>query len=346
VAFRIGSVKEPTEKLKMRGLPVENTDFIGARLYNYFKIMILFRKNICQFLLQSKCKTSILGILWMLLFLSSPSLAQSGSLFVKSFFSQQLSRDWNYKIYLPVGYEDNSILNYPVIYLLHGTEGDENSWDFIFPVIDSLINTNQIPPLIAVVPATGTSWWVDTPSDKFESAFFENLIPEIDKQYHTNANRSGRGIVGYSMGGYGALRYALVYSELFGSAMILSAAIYHDLPPKDSSARSSGAFGSPFDEDLWKSKNYTTQLEKYLQTEIYVPLFIATGDDDWHHQEDFSFNVEQQAVYLYGKLNKEGGSPAELRIVNGGHSEEVWKKSFIEGSQYMFRYLNNINSTK
>jgi enterochelin esterase-like enzyme len=272
--------------------------------------------------------------------LSGFSYAQSSALFVNSFFSQQLNRDWNYKIYLPAGYEDKSYLDYPAIYLLHGSDGNENSWDFIFPVIDSLINTNQMPPLIAIVPATGTSWWIDTSSDKFESAFIKNLIPEIDKQYHTNADRSGRGIVGYSMGGYGALRYALAYSEYFGAGMILSAAIYHDLPPEGSSSRTSGAFGTPFSEDLWKSKNYTTRLEKYLQNEIYVPLFIATGDDDWNHEEDFSYNVEQQAVYLYGKLYKEGGSPAELRIVDGGHSEDVWRKTFIEGIRYMFRYLD------
>jgi len=323
----------------MRGLPVENTDFIGARLYNYFKIMILFRKNICQFLLQSKCKTSILGILWMLLFLSSPSLAQSGSLFVKSFFSQQLSRDWNYKIYLPVGYEDNSILNYPVIFLLHGTEGDENSWDFIFPVIDSLISKNLVSPLLAVVPVTGTSWWVDTSSDDYESAFIQNLVPEIDTEYRTTSDRCGRGIAGYSMGGYGTLRYALVYPEYFGAAMILSAALYNDLPSQGSSARTSGAFGTPFDEDIWRSRNYTTLLDAYLENEIVVPLFIATGDDDWNHKEDYAYNVEQQAVFLYEKLNKEGGSPAELRIVDGGHTEKVWKKTFIEGLQYMFRYL-------
>ena len=123
--------------------------------------------------------------------------------------------------------------------------------------------------------------------------------------------------------------------------MILSAALYHDQPPVGSSARESGAFGIPFDKELWKSRNYTSQLKIYFEKKIFVPLYIATGDDDWNHEEDFAFNVEQQAVYLYGKLHKEGGSPAELRIVNGGHITEVWKRCFIEGVQYMFRYLEN-----
>jgi enterochelin esterase-like enzyme len=141
------------------------------------------------------------------------------------------------------------------------------------------------------------------------------------------------------MGGYGVLRYSLVYPEYFGAAMILSASLYYNLPPEGSSARLSGVFGIPFDEDLWQSRNYINQLESYFEKGIYVPLFIATGDDDWNHEEDFRYNVEQQAVYLYGKLHKEGGSPAELRIVNGGHTEKFWKRTFVKGLQYMFRYL-------
>ena len=301
------------------------------------------QKGIYNLIHHSKILPIILSLVWLLSLLSGLSHAGSGTLLVKSFFSLQLDRAWNYKIYLPVGYENHEISDYPVIYLLHGSDGDEDAWDFIFPVIDSLSSKNLIPPLIAIVPATGTSWWVDSPSDAYESAFIQNLIPEIDKSYRTRADRYGRGIAGYSMGGYGALRYALAHSGIFGASMILSAALYYDLPPKGSSARSSGAFGKPFDKERWIARNYTSLLETYFKNREYVPLFIVTGDDDWNHEEDFSYNVEQQAALLYGKLHKEGGSPAELRIVNGGHTTKVWKKSFVEGVLYMFRYLKNSN---
>lgn len=290
-------------------------------------------------ILRSKILPTIFGSICLLFLLSVLSHAQSSILTVKSFFSPQLDRDWNYKVYLPVGYKDRVTSNYPVIYLLHGSKGDENDWDFIYPVLDSLIFTQRLPPLIAIVPVTGTSWWVDSDLSKFETAFFHDLIPEIDKEYRTITNRKGRGIAGYSMGGYGALRYALNYPEYFGSAMILSAAIYYQLPPNESSARTSGAFDVPFNEEVWNKKNYPAMLENYLKNELYVPLFIATGDDDWNHEEDIKYNVEQQAVYLYGKLYKEGGSPAELRIINGGHTKEVWSRAFVEGIHYMFKYL-------
>ena len=302
-----------------------------------FMINIMYKFHVLN--LYIKRLPAKLSILCLLTLLSIPTQVQSGSWYIESFFSPQLDRDWCYKVYLPAEYDSHGTSTYPVIYLLHGSAGDENSWDFIYPKIDSLISNEIIPALICISPSSGTSWWVDTAADKFESAFIQNLIPEIDKKFRTIKDRSGRGIAGFSMGGYGALRYSLQYPEYFGTGMVLSPALYQDLPPQGSSARSSGAFGMPFDENLWNSRNYPGHLQNYFEKNIFVPIFIATGDDDWHHDEDFTYNIEQQAVYLYGKLHKEGNSPAELRVVDGGHTEQVWTHAFIEGLQYMFRYL-------
>ena len=287
-------------------------------------------------------KTSNIILLLFLCFfnLASCSQKKQGLKIVKSFFSAQIKSDWKYKVYLPAGYHDNKEFKYPVVYLLHGSDGDEHDWDFIYPILDSLIVSKDIPPMISVSPSTGTSWWVNSESIPYESAFFQDLIPEIDNNFRTISKKEARGIVGFSMGGYGTLRYALGYPHYFGSAMILSAAIYDNLPPEGSSARTSGAFGIPFNEKTWNDRNYPSSLQYYLKNELQVPLFIATGDDDWNHEEGFEYNVEQQAVLLYGKLHKEGGSPAELRIINGGHTKDVWSRAFIEGIQYMFQYLH------
>ncbi len=261
----------------------------------------------------------------------------AGSISTQQFFSQELGRGWKYKLYLPDGYA-NSGLNYPVLYLLHGSGGDENAWDFGFSILDDLIAQQKIPPVIAVAPASGTSWWVDG-VETFETAFFDNLIPEVEKQYRTIKEREGRGLAGYSMGGYGVLRYALAYPETFVAATMLSPALYDGLPPLGSSARISGSFGDPFDEQIWTARNYPTILPDYLQKGVFVAIYIASGDDDFHHVEDFKFNIEQQATFLYGRLHKQGGSPAELRIVNGGHNTIVWEPTFSEGVQYMFKFL-------
>jgi len=149
-------------------------------------------------------------------------------------------------------------------------------------------------------------------SNPWETAFIKELIPYVTRKYHLTDHRDGRCVAGFSMGGYGALRYGLRYPELFSSAILLSPAIYNGLPPKESSARSSGAFGNPFQAALWNDRNYPAILQDYLKQENQVFFFISAGDDDWNHPEGFHYNIEQQVVLLYGLLNKKNNNPAEL----------------------------------
>lgn len=258
--------------------------------------------------------------------------------------SDMLGREWPCKVYLPGGY-DSTALRYPVIYLLHGSGGDENEWDRIYPVLDSLIAAGIIPPLITVAPASGTSWWVDG-RERFESAFFSDLIPAVDLRYRTIERREGRCVAGFSMGGYGALRYALARCDMFAAATLLSPALYAGQPPPESSARSSGAFGDPFEAVTWSERNYPAVLEAYLPQPHRTPIYILAGDDDWNHPEGFEYNIEQQAVLLYGLLNRRGDSPAELRIVDGGHSWRIWQPGFIAGIQYMMQFITLPDATK
>ena len=255
------------------------------------------------------------------------------STFVLHLESSTLQRTWNCKIQLPDGYDDTDT-RYTTIYLLHGSGGDENDWDEGLDIVDSLIKAKAIPPFITVSPSSGTSWWVDG-RERFESAVINELIPRIDADYRTISSREGRVVAGFSMGGYGALRYALLYSHLFDAAILLSPAIYAELLPGGSSARSSGAFGDPFNPQLWEASNYPSLLRIYREKKLPVSIYIACGDDDWNHEEGFRFNVEQQSTLLYGELRKNLASPAELRIMDGGHSWKVWKKAFTEGLHYV-----------
>ncbi len=81
-----------------------------------------------------------------------------------------------------------------------------------------MIAASDIPPIIAVMPdmpsSERASYYVDLqytgtdyPAEPVETAFFSDLIPHIDATYRTIADRNGRLIGGYSMGGYGAIRY-------------------------------------------------------------------------------------------------------------------------------------------
>lgn len=161
------------------------------------------------------------------------------------------------------------------------------------------------------------------------------LLPHVASLYRTVQTRGGRLIAGFSMGGYGALRYALNYPEAFGAATILSPALFEITPPPGSSARSSGAFGLPFDEQLWTRLNYPASLRTYSASEYTVPTFIAAGIDDWNEPAGWHFNVEYQAVILYEYLHRGMASPAQLHLRPGGHDWQFWSSILAEGLEYM-----------
>lgn len=250
--------------------------------------------------------------------------------------SENLGEVMAVRVYLPDGYDSQK--EYPFLLLLHGSGGDESDWDKGFPVLDALIAQGELAPLIAAAPASGTSWWVDG-EKAYETAMLRDILPYLMKKYKLSPYRDAWALAGFSMGGYGALRYAFMYHELFAGAILLSPALYDELPPDGSSARSSGAFGKPFSVERWRARNYPALLPNYLESEEAVHFFIGVGDDDWHHEEGLHYNIEQQTVKFYGVLRKIHKNPAELRIVNGTHNMALWLPLFDEGLRYLAKNL-------
>ncbi|MFM0246737.1 alpha/beta hydrolase [Paraburkholderia sediminicola] len=243
--------------------------------------------------------------------------ASASTVISRSFHSEALGRDWAYTIYLPTGYRHDAP-RIPVLYLLHGNNGDANDWltqGHLQTTADALIEHKDIPPVAIVMPQGGTDWYVDR-KEKMETAFFGDLLPEIETHYAVATQRGGRMIGGVSMGGFGALRYAMTQSELFCGALLLSPAIYANEPPLGSAARRVGVFGDrQFDPHVWHALNYPAQWERYMSRPYRLPMFIAAGDDDLTIQSDAS------SLYTHLRL---AGNPAALRIIDGGHTWDVW----------------------
>jgi endo-1,4-beta-xylanase len=137
-----------------------------------------------------------------------------------SFHSPSMEREVGYNVYLPPGYEQGSD-RYPVIYFLHGAGGNENSDAGGFAgLVAGQIAQKKIKPVICVFPNGGMSGYRDNAETKImvETMIVKELIPLIDKAYRTKANRDGRVLSGFSMGGGGAVRLALKFPELFSAA--------------------------------------------------------------------------------------------------------------------------------
>jgi S-formylglutathione hydrolase FrmB len=275
-----------------------------------------------------RCCAALIAVLAFGLSLSTPA----SEIVSREFAAATLARPWAYEVYVPSHY-DSSKLAYPVLYLLHGNNGNRHDWvrlGKIQATADALIARGDIPPAIIVMPDAGATWFVDR-REKMETAVIRDLIADVEKNFRALRAREGRLIGGLSMGGYGSLRFALKYPEMFAAAALLSPAIYDPLPPKNSGARRVGTFGAPdFDETVWRSLNYPTLWDAYLAKKIAVPMYINSGDDD-------EFYIEAEAVKLYSLL-RANQQPAELRIVNGAHSWTVWAGTIGDAMKYVFRY--------
>jgi enterochelin esterase-like enzyme len=246
---------------------------------------------------------------------------------MRSFHATSLERDWSYVVYLPSGYRADAA-RYPVLYLLHGNNGDAMDWvtqGDLQGTADTLIARHEIPPVVIVMPQGGTDWYVDR-KEKMETAFFADLVPEIESHFAVENERSGRAIGGVSMGGFGALRYTMEHPELFCGALLLSPAIYSGDPPPGSAARRVGVFGEhQFDAHVWRALNYPALWNGYFGRPWRVPIFIAAGDDD--------LVIQAESSLLYTRL-REAGNPAALRIVDGGHVWPVWRELLPAALKY------------
>ncbi len=141
----------------------------------------------------------------------------------RSYDSAAMQTKVGYNIYLPPGYGDTGNTNrYPVIYWLHGRGCSESNDQFPVSTVDAGIRSKVIPSLIFVYASGGgMSFYSDSFDGQWmaETTLIKELIPHIDTTYRTVANRNGRAIQGMSMGGFGALKLALKYPDLFSSAV-------------------------------------------------------------------------------------------------------------------------------
>ena len=141
----------------------------------------------------------------------------------RGYESAAMNTKVGYNIYLPPGYGDAGNTNrYPVIYWLHGRGCSESNDQFPVSTVDAAIRTKAIPPLIFVyVSGGGMSFYSDSFDGQWmaETTIIKELIPHIDAAYRTVANRNGRAVQGMSMGGFGALKLALKYPDLFSSVV-------------------------------------------------------------------------------------------------------------------------------
>jgi enterochelin esterase-like enzyme len=134
------------------------------------------------------------------------------------YHSVQLDARGAFLVYLPPGYDTNTALRYPVLYLLHGRDGHASAFleVGIQRTLDTLIARGAIAPLLAVMIQDQPSLqnWRDV-GHRHSASYVAEVQRLVDQMFRTIPARSARAIAGSSMGGYGAMHVALANPYTF-----------------------------------------------------------------------------------------------------------------------------------
>jgi len=153
-------------------------------------------------------------------------------------------RERRMTIYLPFSYESNKQKRYPVLYLLHGSGGDEDAWSDAgraIQILDNLIAEGRCEPMIVVMPNGNVDLAAAPGQDpanpdvkpnanntssmlgKFESSFMDEIVTYVDRHYRTISNKKHRAIAGLSLGGLHTLFISLNNPTKFNYIGLFSA---------------------------------------------------------------------------------------------------------------------------
>ena len=132
-------------------------------------------------------------------------------------------------VFLPPSYAKEKHRRYPVVYALHGYSIGAEQWSKEIHVPQTIEGAfaQGAAEMIVVLPDSktvhnGSMYSSSVTTGDFERFIAHDVVAYIDAHYRTFPNRLSRGLVGHSMGGYGASRIGMKYPDVFGSLYIMS----------------------------------------------------------------------------------------------------------------------------
>lgn len=256
--------------------------------------------------------------------------------------SALLNQEIKYSIILPEDYY-TSKKTYPVVYLLHGLGDNESSWleyGRVSQAVDAAVKSKEIVPMIYVMPQGFRNYYVNDYAGKFPymDMFVKELVPLIDQQYRTIADKEHRATMGYSMGGFGAFILPLKNPDVFTVSVPLSISVRTDQQymTEDASGwdeqwgRLFGAVGETGEARLTDYYKAHSPFHLFNQKDLSawkdLKLYIDNGDDE----ETLARSNEELHILLRDK-----NFPHEFRVRNGGHEFSYWRDALTNGLRFI-----------
>ena len=249
---------------------------------------------------------------------------------LKYYRFQTAAIGWNpgVNVLLPDDYQTSG-RTYPVLYMLHGGAADFRQFDFL-----GIRGWTAGKPIIVVMPDGGQAGWYSNPVGSFvgprnwETFHIGQLIPWVEANFRTYAEYDGRAVSGFSMGGFGALKYAAKYYGHFASTSAHSGPaslrrdgglVVHWANLSSAVVELGGAtvYGVPWDEARVSADNPVERIDSYRNKRIFLVAGTSPDPVNW-------FDSVQETQVLAGQREfrerlTDAGIPHEAHEEPGGH---------------------------
>ena len=274
-------------------------------------------------------------------------------------------------VYTPPQYSSSGE-RYPVLYLLHGSGGDETSWLGLgraAQILDNLIAAKRCRPMIVVMPngnsdraaapgvdpyntakASGTAF--ESMLGLTESVFVNEVVNYVENHYRTINDKEHRAIAGLSLGGLHTLFISANAPDEFGYVGLFSAQTTNMLTTSekiDNVKRLASAFGKF--KDLLKSfggGKKQNRIDRIAENVNEGKLDIYNNLDEKLKRQ---FANPPSLYYIacgkddfVMKLNNDfrakldaGGYKYVYNETDGGHSWENWRKYLVDFLPRLFK---------
>ena len=237
-----------------------------------------------------------------------------GEVRIKRYWSELTAAWRTCYIYFPAEYELNPGKRYPVLYLQHGAGENETGWSTqgkMDTILDNLIAEGEAEPMIVVMDRGYAELAVPDPAASaggmfnftaFDRVMTEEIVPMVDSEYRTIADREHRAISGLSMGGFQAWSIGLGHKDLFAWVGGFSG---------------SGRPGNP--------ENFPSSLN-----DDYRLLYVSIGTDEPEHM--------YSGIYEFHKMLEENGVKHVYYESEGtAHEWLTWRRSLRQFAAMLFK---------
>jgi S-formylglutathione hydrolase FrmB len=257
--------------------------------------------------------------------------------------SPSMERDIKVAIVLPPAYKTDQSRKFPILYTLHGSGAPYDTYaamsilqaqlkdkPFIYTCFDGDDHSMFLDAKFPMVTARKSEKDTIKRKSLFDTFFFAEFIPAIDSWYRVDINK--RGLTGFSMGGFGALHYALVHPEMFCSVSGLSSVFMESSTIPDWGRNMLQGILGPIKENraAYEAVDHYKRLAVLKATGVAIPpIYLACGTEDGLLKQSRKMKGYMDSLHI----------PSEYREAPGIHNWIFWHAESVGIAEFHWKYF-------